>query len=283
MTKNGGHVVIGKPLFVTFLFLLVATGALMIATLSRTAATTAAAPFPCTCSGSCASTPPQLNSILHYATNRAVPQQSRAEIRVTFDVLNSLSPCNFLVFGLGHDSLMWSAFNPGGATLFLEEDVRWLHRVLKDAPSLLAHAVRYTTRLADANALLASYRGEPRCLPPRVHLRGNTRCKLALSRLPAEVYEKEWDVIMIDGPRGYFAEAPGRMAAIFSAAVMARARVRPGVTHVILHDVNRKVEKTFAKEFLCEKFRVKAVGRLWHFQIPAAPNGTVGGGGQAFC
>ncbi|CAF2070764.1 unnamed protein product, partial [Brassica napus] len=50
---------------------------------------------------------------------------------------------------------------------------------------------------------------------------------------------------------GYFAaEAPGRMAAIYSAAVMARNRKKPGITHVFLHDVNqnRRVEKTFDEE-----------------------------------
>ncbi|CAI0627314.1 unnamed protein product [Linum tenue] len=81
---------------------------------------------------------------------------------------------------------------------------------------------------------------------------------------------------MIDAPRGYFAEAPGRMGAIFSAAVMARARKGSGVTHVFLHDVDRKVEKAFAEEFLCRKYLVKGVGRLWHFEIPPASNVTGG-------
>lgn len=88
--------------------------------------------------------------------------------------------------------------------------------------------------------------------------------------LADEVYDTEWDLIMIDAPRGYFPEAPGRMAAIYSAAVMARKRKRPGVTHVFLHDVDRRVEKMYAEEFLCKKHLVKAVGRLWHFQIPPA-------------
>lgn len=81
--------------------------------------------------------------------------------------------------------------------------------------------------------------------------------------------------MMIDAPKGYFAEAPGRMAAIFSAAVMARDRKGSGVTHVFLHDVDRKVEKVFAEEFLCRKYLVKGVGRLWHFQIPPKGNRTI--------
>ncbi|MCL7027188.1 hypothetical protein MKW94_025224 [Papaver nudicaule] len=89
---------------------------------------------------------------------------------------------------------------------------------------------------------------------------------------------------MIDAPKGYFAEAPGRMAAIWSAAVMARNRKGPGVTHVFLHDVDRKVEKRFAMEFLCKKYLVKAVGRLWHFEIPSMANVSSSvTSGNSFC
>lgn len=89
-------------------------------------------------------------------------------------------------------------------------------------------------------------------------------------------------MIMIDAPRGYFAEAPGRMAAIYSATVMARNRKKSGVTHVFLHDVNRKVEREYANEFLCKKYLKHSVGRLWHFEIPPASN-TTGTDGGWFC
>uniref|UniRef100_A0A6N2M500 Uncharacterized protein n=1 Tax=Salix viminalis TaxID=40686 RepID=A0A6N2M500_SALVM len=201
-----------------------------------------------------AATPTQLQSILHYATSKIVPQQSLAEISVTFDVLKTRSPCNLLVFGLGFDSLMWTSLNPHGTTLFLEEDPKWVQTIVKNAPSLNAHTVQYRTQLKEANILLKTYRS----------------------------YEKEWDLIMIDAPRGYFPEAPGRMAAIFSAVVMARGRKGSGVTHVFLHDVNRRVEKMFAEEFLCRKYLVKAVGRLWHFEIPPASNASQTSDGR-FC
>ncbi|MQM01274.1 hypothetical protein Taro_034027, partial [Colocasia esculenta] len=171
-------------------------------------------------------------TVLHYTTTEVTPQQPRAEIRISFDVLRQRGPCNFLLFGLGHDSLMWSAFNAGGTTLFLE-DPKW------------------------ADELLWSYRSEPKCLPPGAFLKGNRGCRLALVDLPEEVYEREWDLIMIDTPRGYFNEAPGRMGAIYSAAVMAQNRCGEGDTHVFLHDVDHRVEKTFAMEFLCKKYLVK--------------------------
>ncbi|KAL6983916.1 phosphoacetylglucosamine mutase [Sarracenia purpurea var. burkii] len=144
--------------------------------------------------------------------------------------------------------------------------------------------------LSEADPLLSHYRSEPECSPLKSYIRNNEKCKLALSRLPDEVYDTEWDLIMIDAPRGYFAEAPGRMGAIYSAAVLARSRKRSGVTHVFLHDVDRRVEKTYAEEFLCKKYLVKGVGRLWHFEIPVvamatttAANVSNGGDNYRFC
>ncbi|KAJ9135497.1 hypothetical protein P3X46_032676 [Hevea brasiliensis] len=277
-----------KPWFLAILIATSFTAALLIAS-SITGSSSHS--FLCSLSGAYktsaveeyATTPTQLQAILHYATSRVVPQQSRAEITLSFDVLKTLAPCNFLVFGLGHDSLMWTSLNPRGTTIFLEEDPKWVHTVLQSAPNLHAYVVKYPTQLREAHKLLSYYKQEKECMPPDVRLKGNTRCKLALSMLPDEVLDKEWDVIMIDAPRGYFAAAPGRMGAIFSAAVMARARTRQGVTHVYLHDVDRKVEKVYAEEFLCKKYLVKGVGRLWHFEIPSLANRSDSDASTSFC
>lgn len=229
-------------------------------------------------------TPVQLQAIVHYATSKITPQQSLGEVSVSFEVLKSRSPCNFLVFGLGFDSLMWNSLNPRGTTLFLEDDPKWVQTVLKTAPMLRAHIVKYRTQVREADDLLRSWRSVAECSLSDAVLRGNTACKLALHNLPDEIYEREWDLIMIDAPKGYFPESPGRMAAIFSAAVMARNRRGSGVTHVFLHNVDRKVEKTFSQEFLCRKYMVKVVGRLGHFEIPSAANVSQSGGNLAnFC
>lgn len=226
----------------------------------------------------------QMDAIVHYATSSVVPQQSRQEIGISLQVLKSLSPCNFLVFGLGHDSLMWAALNPRGTTLFLEEDPKWVETVLKDAPTLHAHTVPYRTQLSQADELLGHYHDQPECNPANnISLQSNTKCRLALNMLPDEVYEAEWDVIMIDAPRGYFPEAPGRMAAVYSAAVMAMHRKKMGVTHVMLHDVDRRVEKMYAEMFLCRKHLVSAAGRLWHFEIPPATTNSSSSYIAGFC
>ena len=123
---------------------------------------------------------------------------------------------------LGYDSLMWTSLNQRGKTVFVEEDPKWFQTILKDSPYLKAHTVKYRTQLSQANDLLSSYNSKCPCSPFDAYLRGNTRCRLALENLPNEVYEIEWDLIMIDASRGYFAKVPGRMGAIFLVAVMAR-------------------------------------------------------------
>jgi uncharacterized protein (TIGR01627 family) len=221
---------------------------------------------------------------VEYAVTPTVPQQSRDEISVSLAVLRLRAPLRLLVFGLGHDSVLWHALNPGGATVFLEEDPAWYRVVRARSPHLRAHLVSYRTRLDHADQLLATYKTHPACLPGsdggvRVRVRGNEECPLALHNLPREVYENEWDMIMVDAPKGYFPAAPGRMAAIWTAAAMARERRGEGNTDVFLHDVDRKVEREYAEEFLCHKFRVGGVGRLWHFSMPPVSrrwNTTVG-------
>ncbi|XP_074373746.1 arabinogalactan O-methyltransferase 1-like [Apium graveolens] len=271
ISRKSSNVVLEKHLFLAIIIVLIITGSLTIISFSSRA-TSALCTYVTggNISSHSGTFNSQVDALLHYATSRDIAQQSHDEIYLSLNVLRSLAPCNFLVFGLGLDSLMWAAFNPRGITLFLEEDIKWVHKVLTRTPLLRVHAIDYNTRLTDADGLLQSYKSVKECLPPRVSLRGNVHCRLALSELPDEFYNREWDVIMIDGPKGYFPAAPGRMSVIFSVAVMARGRTRPGLTHVFLHDVNRKVEKQFAEEFLCKKYLVKAVDRLWHFAIPPA-------------
>ncbi|KAI3799273.1 hypothetical protein L1987_34566 [Smallanthus sonchifolius] len=270
-------VVSEKPLFITILIAVIITGALTITSLhtGSTNPTSILCTFVNSQSQSELKQPTTyISAILYYATTRTTAQQTLPEIKVAVDVLQTLAPCNLVIFGIGHESLMWASLNPRGTTLFLEDDLNSVHKILNDAPSLRVQHISYATQLSDADYLLTSYKTSPKCLPPQVYLKGNTPCKLALSSLPEEVYKREWDAIIIDGPKGYYGEAPGRMAAIFSAAVMARGRGRAGYTHVFVHDVNRKVEKEYAEEFLCKNNLVTSENRLWHFKIPPAAKGS---------
>ncbi|KAG7015877.1 Glucuronoxylan 4-O-methyltransferase 3, partial [Cucurbita argyrosperma subsp. argyrosperma] len=215
---------------------------------------------------SCTKTPPSLaNALIHYATTNITPQQTLKEISVSARVLERKSPCNFLVFGLGHDSLMWTALNHGGRTVFLEEDKAWIDQIQERVPSLEAYNVQYDTKVHQAEELMkmgmeeeCKTVGDPRF----------SKCQLALKGFPTEIYDMEWDLIMVDAPTGYFNEAPGRMSAIYTAGLMARNR-QEGDTDVFVHDVDRVVEDKFSMAFLCEGYLRKQEGRIRHFTIPS--------------
>lgn len=208
-----------------------------------------------------------MEALVHYATSNTTPQQTHAEISVSLRVLQRRAPCNFLVFGLGHDSPMWAALNAGGRTLFLEEDAAWIASVQAKHPHLHSHHVAYDTVLTDADALL-ELRAHPACTDLAAAAAGG--CRLAMKGLPDEVREVEWDLVMVDAPTGWTPQSPGRMSAIYTAGMAARAR-RPGTgpTDVFVHDVDRPVEDTFSRAFLCEGYLADQVGRIRHFVIPS--------------
>ncbi|KAL7125018.1 hypothetical protein ABFS83_14G087100 [Erythranthe nasuta] len=223
----------------------------------------------------CGKIPQSLSkALIHYSTSTITPQQTLEEISITSRILEEYSPCNFLVFGLGHDSLMWHSLNHGGRTIFLEEDESWIEQIKRRFPMLESYRASYGTKVSQANDLMNVGKGIE-CTAvsdPRYSV-----CQLALKGLPSEVYEVEWDLIMVDAPTGYYEEAPGRMAAIYTAGMMARNRRRRGGgggggesgTHVFVHDVNREVEDKFSMEFLCEGYLKKQEGRLRHFVVPS--------------
>ncbi|TVU01347.1 hypothetical protein EJB05_53190, partial [Eragrostis curvula] len=213
-------------------------------------------------------------ALVHYATSNTTPQQTAAEIAVSLRVLLRRAPCNFLVFGLGLDSPMWAALNAGGRTVFLEEDATWIASVKSKHPSLESYHVAYDTVLTDADALL-ELRSHPSCTAqPDLAAAAEAACRLALRGLPPAFGETEWDVIMVDAPTGWTPQSPGRMSAIYTAGMAARARRSEEgdgetVTDVFVHDVDRPVEDAFSKAFLCEGYLKEQVGRIRHFVIPS--------------
>ncbi|XP_045826810.1 glucuronoxylan 4-O-methyltransferase 3-like [Trifolium pratense] len=215
----------------------------------------------------CTKNPPSLASaLIHYATTNITPQQTIKEISVSAKILQKKSPCNFLVFGLGHDSLMWTSLNYGGRTVFLEEDKSWIEQIQTKFPSLESHHVVYDTKVHQSDELMRSGMEQEDC--KKVSDPRFSKCELAHKGFPSEVYDIEWDVIMVDAPTGYFEGAPGRMSAIYTAGLIARNREN-GDTDVFVHDVDRKIEDKFSKTFLCEGYLVEQEGRIRHFNIPS--------------
>ncbi|KAJ6696895.1 hypothetical protein OIU85_003271 [Salix viminalis] len=184
----------------------------------------------------CTKTPPSLaNALVHYVTTNVTPQQTLKEISVSSRVLEKKSPCNFLIFGLGHDSL-----------------------IVNQADELIESGMEDDCKVV----------GDPRI----------SRCQLALKGFPDNIYDTEWDLIMVDAPTGYHDEAPGRMNAIYTAGLMSRNR-KNGETDVFVHDVDRAIEDKFSKFFLCEGYLTEQEGRLRHFVIPSHRTGS----GKPFC
>ena len=62
-------------------------------------------------------------------------------------VLDSVKPCNFLVFGLGEDASVWKEINKGGRTVFLEDDKEWIGKFI--GKDLEIYPVEYNTRSED--------------------------------------------------------------------------------------------------------------------------------------
>lgn len=191
------------------------------------------------------------------------------EMRFLLEFFSRIVPCNLLVFGLEYQYSSIASLNAGGITIFLEDYLQNTSTI-KSTNNTQVHKIMYNTVASEAYQLLKDARENPDCLP-KFYLPKVSKCNLAMSNLPQEVYDTMWDVVMVDSPRGGTPDSPGRMASIYTASILAR---RGNKTHVIVHDVDRMIEKWFSWEFLCEENMVSSKGRFWHFQILGVTNAT---------
>jgi len=155
-------------------------------------------------------------------------------------LLENLSPCNFLVFGLGEDSYLWEDINKGGKCVFLEDDEDWMKK-FKDS-NLDVRKVNYTTKVKDFKLLVE-----------------NTE-ELSLN-LPEDIRQTEWDIILVDAPLGHGPmnttlsntpgrpfKGPGRMSSIYEASRLVK---KQGI--VIVDDLWREAESTYAIRYLGDR------------------------------
>ena len=77
-------------------------------------------------------------------------------------------------------------------------------------------------------------------------------------KLPDYIKNTVWDVVFVDGPRGYNDKVPGRMQSIYAASKL-KAR------HVLVHDCDREVEETYFKQYLGQPTTV--VDKLFHKEM----------------
>ncbi|PIN23804.1 hypothetical protein CDL12_03472 [Handroanthus impetiginosus] len=211
-----------------------------------------------------------VKALVHYASNsNNTDRMSYTDIKQISDALRQcLQPCNFLIFGLTPESLLWKALNHNGRTVFIDENRYYAAYFEEKYPEIEAYDVHYSTKLSEMPELIAAVKEQVRneCRPVQNLL--FSECKLGLNDLPNQLYEVDWDVILVDGPRGYWPEAPGRMAAIFTAGVLARSKKGGNPkTHVFVHDFNMEVDRVTSDEFLCRENLVKSKDMMGHFVL----------------
>ncbi|CAN8264140.1 unnamed protein product [Cochlearia groenlandica] len=213
-----------------------------------------------------------INSLLHYASRSNDSfHMSYGEMKSISDVLRRCAPpCNLLVFGLTHETLLWKSLNHNGRTVFIEENRYYAAYFEEIHPEIEVFDVQYTTKAREARELVYAVKEAARneCRPVQNLLFSD--CKLGLNDLPNHVYDVDWDVILVDGPRGDGGDVPGRMSSIFTAAVLSRSKKPEGgnqKTHVFVHDYYRDVERLCGDEFLCRENLVESNDMLAHYVL----------------
>jgi glucuronoxylan 4-O-methyltransferase len=163
-------------------------------------------------------------------------QMETKELCVITDAIRP--PVNFLVFGLGNDSIFWHEVNKNGRTVFVEDDVVWFDSITKKYPHLESYLVSYGTKAKEWKDLI------------------NHPEKLGLA-LPSSVTKTQWDVILVDGPAGYTSETPGRMKSIYEASRLVK---NGGI--IFIHDSERDIERSYGEKYLGkENMREEICGR----------------------
>ncbi|EKX48478.1 hypothetical protein GUITHDRAFT_105625 [Guillardia theta CCMP2712] len=169
-------------------------------------------------------------------------QQSLEQIRVTWNELQrgGAGHKKLLIFGLGHDSDWWASVNPGGETVFVEDNKDWIKHVLQSAPNLDVVQVTYSTVLGrDLNKF-----------------RDRDKWGELAMNLPPRILQHKWDVVLVDAPMGFAPENPGRMQSIY----MATKLVRKGGL-VVVDDCERPAEELYMRLMLGEGNMFHTVGR----------------------
>ena len=142
--------------------------------------------------------------------------------------------CNVLVFGVGRDSVIWNTVNPG-YTLFVEHDMRWANSIARQIEGINICQYEYLTTCEPTLPI----HEQPAIDEPQ----------LFSHPIPAELTQRKWDVILIDGPTGFDNNCPGRALPIYWSSVIADNRC-----DIFVDDYNRPIEFIYTNKFLFHKY-----------------------------
>jgi hypothetical protein len=135
-----------------------------------------------------------------------------------------------LVFGAGYDSEFWMDSNPHGITHFIEDNDRWI----TFQPDRVKAEVTLVTYSSNKSTALDDVEDE--------EMLGET-----YGQLPKQVTEKEWDLIVIDGPDDADG-GPGRGQAIYTATKLASQEA-----YIYVDDCEREVEDAYMRQYLVKQ------------------------------
>jgi glucuronoxylan 4-O-methyltransferase len=166
-------------------------------------------------------------------------QMHAQELNHILSVLELKRPCALVVFGLGNDSILWSEANPGGRTLFIEDDAYWDRVIRERHPSLRSALVRYDTQASDWREDVA---------------------RAPALELPTPVGDHAWDIVLVDGPAAYAPEKPGRVQ-----SVLAARQLVADTGTILVHDCDRHAERAICAELLGHMALAGQVQTLRHY------------------
>ena len=132
--------------------------------------------------------------------------------------------------------------NREGTTVFIEDDSMWIERVLKRDGALCVVPATFNTKLENWAAVM------------------NRTEEMGLD-IPETVSGRVWDVILVDGPKGWLDQHPGRVKSIFQAVQL----VTDGGS-IFVHDCRREVESACCDRFLGGMLVIGEVARLRHYK-----------------
>lgn len=144
---------------------------------------------------------------------------------------------NLLVFGLGFDSILYQTANEHGFTCFIEDDEFFFNLNQNIKNKIL---FKYKTTVKDS-------------MNYTIH-------DLHDYEMPDIIKQIKWDLIIIDGPRGYEDNHPGRCLPIFWSSLCKDATI-------FIDDSSRDVENKFIKMFFIDTDKIDVIIQRGHTTI----------------